>query len=55
VVDAWYQTAQIGNRSLDFIDTALSLGKPFFAYLGPHAVSSVYIRLTFHFGADYSS
>ena len=37
VVDTWYQTSQIGNRSIEFIDTALSLGKPFFAYLGPHA------------------
>ena len=37
VVDTWYQTAQIGNRSLEFIDYALSTKKPFVAYLGPHA------------------
>lgn len=37
VVDSWYQTAQIGNRSLDFIHAAVTAGKPFVAYLGPHA------------------
>eukprot|EP01079_Euglenida_sp_SAG-EU17-18_P007187 gene7187-1285_t len=37
VVDDWYQTAQIGNRSLQFIDAALEAGMPFVAYLGPHA------------------
>ena len=37
VVDDWYQTAQIGNRSLAFIDAAVAAGRPFVAYLGPHA------------------
>jgi len=37
VVDTWYQTSQIGNRSIDFIRSAVSAGKPFAAYLGPHA------------------
>ena len=37
VVDTWYQTAQIGNRSIEFMDHAIAAGKPFFAYLGPHA------------------
>ena len=37
VVDSWYQTSQIGNRSLEFIEAAVSAGKPFVAYLGPHA------------------
>ena len=37
VVDAWYQTAQIGNRSLEFIAAARAAQKPFVAYLGPHA------------------
>jgi N-acetylglucosamine-6-sulfatase len=33
----WYQTAQIGNRSLEFVRSAVAEGKPFLAYLGPHA------------------
>lgn len=37
VVDSWYQTSQIGNRSIEFIDAALAADKPFVAYLGPHA------------------
>ena len=37
VVDEWYQTSQIGNRSLEFIEAAVEAGKPFIAYLGPHA------------------
>eukprot|EP00937_MAST-01D_sp_MAST-1D-sp2_P007682 g7682.t1 len=37
VVDEWYQTAQIGNRSLEFIEAAVAANKPFVAYLGPHA------------------
>ena len=37
VVDSWYQTSQIGNRSIEFIEAAVSAGKPFVAYLGPHA------------------
>lgn len=37
-VDSWYQTAQIGNRSIEFIDYAVNVAKqPFAAYLGPHA------------------
>lgn len=36
-----YQTAQIGNRTLDWLDRLQGEGKigkkPFFAYLGPHA------------------
>lgn len=37
-VDSWYQTAQIGNRSLAFIEYAVHVAKqPFAAYLGPHA------------------
>lgn len=43
VVDSWYQTAQIGNRSLEFIDAAVAADQPFVAYLGPHAP---------HFAAD---
>jgi N-acetylglucosamine-6-sulfatase len=37
VVDEWYQTSQIGNRSIEFIRHAVQSGKPFTAYLGPHA------------------
>ena len=37
VVDAWYQTSQIGNRSLEFISAAVAAQRPFVAYLGPHA------------------
>jgi len=37
VVDEWYQTSQIGNRSIEFIRYAVAAGKPFVAYLGPHA------------------
>jgi len=38
VVNSWYQTAQIGNRSLEFIDYAVTVAKkPFVVYLGPHA------------------
>lgn len=37
VVDTWYQTSQIGNRSLEFINYAVSENAPFVAYLGPHA------------------
>jgi len=37
VVDTWYQTSQIGNRSLEFIRYAVAQKKPFAAYLGPHA------------------
>jgi arylsulfatase A-like enzyme len=37
VVDDWYQTSQIGNRSLEFIEAAVALKAPFVAYLGPHA------------------
>eukprot|EP00316_Scyphosphaera_apsteinii_P023593 CAMPEP_0119331290 /NCGR_PEP_ID=MMETSP1333-20130426/80277_1 /TAXON_ID=418940 /ORGANISM="Scyphosphaera apsteinii, Strain RCC1455" /LENGTH=595 /DNA_ID=CAMNT_0007340855 /DNA_START=21 /DNA_END=1808 /DNA_ORIENTATION=- len=37
VVDKWYQTSQIGNRSLEFIAAAVALHRPFVAYLGPHA------------------
>jgi len=37
VVDTWYQTSQIGNRSLEFINHAVSSGSPFVAYMGPHA------------------
>jgi N-acetylglucosamine-6-sulfatase len=36
--DSWFQTAQIGNRSIEFIDYAVNVAKqPFAAYLGPHA------------------
>jgi N-acetylglucosamine-6-sulfatase len=34
---SWYQTAQIGNRSIEFIRDSVAMRKPFFAYLGPHA------------------
>ena len=34
---SWYQTSQIGNRSLEFIRDSVKMGKPFMAYLGPHA------------------
>ena len=37
VTAEWYQTAQIGNRSLEFIRDSVRMSKPFFAYLGPHA------------------
>lgn len=37
VVAEWYQTAVIGNRSIQFIRDSVNMGKPFFAYLGPHA------------------
>ena len=37
VVDDWYMTAQIGNRSLEFIEAAVAAMRPFLAYLGPHA------------------
>ncbi len=37
VVDAWYMTSQIGNRSLEFIRAAAAARLPFVAYLGPHA------------------
>ena len=37
VVDEWYQTSQIGNRSLEFIEASLAAGKPFVAYLGTEA------------------
>eukprot|EP00041_Stephanoeca_diplocostata_P016366 m.321999 g.321999 ORF g.321999 m.321999 type:complete len:588 (-) comp20343_c0_seq1:248-2011(-) len=37
VVDTWYQTSQIGNRSIEFIRAAVAAQKPFVAYLGPHA------------------
>jgi N-acetylglucosamine-6-sulfatase len=37
VVDAWHQTPQIGNRSLEFIEYAVAAKRPFVAYLGPHA------------------
>jgi hypothetical protein len=37
VVDTWYQTSQIGNRSLEFIRHAVAQKRPFAAYLGPHA------------------
>ena len=37
VIDEWYQTSQIGNRSIEFIEAALTADKPFVAYLGPHA------------------
>ena len=43
VVDSWYQTSQIGNRSLEFIAAALRMRRSFAAYLGPHAP---------HFAAD---
>ena len=36
-VDTWYQTSQIGNRSLEFMEHAISINQPFVAYLGPHA------------------
>lgn len=37
-MNAWYQTSQIGNRSLEFIRYAVNVAKkPFVAYLGPHA------------------
>jgi len=36
-VDEWYQTSQIGNRSLEFIEASLAAGKPFVAYLGTEA------------------
>eukprot|EP00051_Salpingoeca_urceolata_P035879 m.31809 g.31809 ORF g.31809 m.31809 type:complete len:655 (+) comp9844_c0_seq2:42-2006(+) len=32
-----YQTAQIGNRTLRWLDQVIGDKKPFFAYLGPHA------------------
>jgi hypothetical protein len=32
-----YQTAQIGNRTLRWLDGAIGGAQPFFAYLGPHA------------------
>jgi arylsulfatase A-like enzyme len=35
VVDAWHQTPQIGNRSLEFIEAAIAAKRPFVAYLGP--------------------
>ena len=34
---SWYQTSQIGNRSLDFMRDSIAKGRPFLAYLGPHA------------------
>ena len=37
VTASWYQTAQIGNRSLQFIRDSVAMEKPFLAYLGPHA------------------
>lgn len=37
VTASWYQTAQIGNRSLAFIRDSVAMAKPFLAYLGPHA------------------
>ena len=37
VIDEWYQTSQIGNRSIEFIEAAVTAKKPFVAYLGPHA------------------
>ena len=37
VTASWYQTAQIGNRSLTFIRDSVAMKKPFLAYLGPHA------------------
>ena len=37
VVDDWYMTSQIGNRSLEFIEAAVQANMPFVAYLGPHA------------------
>ena len=30
VVDAWYQTAQIGNRSLEFIEYAVKVALVFY-------------------------
>jgi len=37
-VDSWYQTSQLGNRTLAFLDYAVNVAKqPFAAYLGPHA------------------
>ena len=32
-----YLTSIIGNRTIEFIDKALSSGEPFFAYVAPHA------------------
>jgi len=32
-----YQTSQIGNRTLSWLDTAIQGDAPFFAYVGPHA------------------
>lgn len=32
-----YQTSQIGNRTLSWLDTAIRGDAPFFAYVGPHA------------------
>lgn len=37
VTAEWYQTSQIGNRSLKFIRDSVAMQKPFLAYLGPHA------------------
>ena len=34
VVDEWYMTSQIGNRSLEFIAAAVAANTPFVAYLG---------------------
>jgi N-acetylglucosamine-6-sulfatase len=37
VTASWYQTSQIGNRSLQFIRDSVAMKRPFLAYLGPHA------------------
>eukprot|EP00039_Didymoeca_costata_P023725 m.8033 g.8033 ORF g.8033 m.8033 type:complete len:597 (-) comp3823_c0_seq1:58-1848(-) len=36
-VASFYQTSQIGNRSIKFIQDSVKMQKPFLAYLGPHA------------------
>jgi len=32
-----YLTSVIGNATLDFVESSLKAGKPFFAYIAPHA------------------
>lgn len=36
-LSSWYQTSQIGNRSIKFIRESVAMKVPFLAYLGPHA------------------
>ena len=36
-VQSTYQTSQLGNRSIAFVREVAKSGKPFYAYIGPHA------------------